>query len=318
MGTETAFSSEEAQSLGVRRLFSSEVTNSDVVQAVRSAVADMERAADNVSPGAASLVKAFGGPANSPAVLVKLTRYLQMPASEIPVDELARDIMADPATAAELLRLVNGSSFGVRRQITEIAEALVFLGKGRSVALLVSAGVRNVERSMLRRLPVNLRPWYQLRTILIASVASLFAERHYGLSPDTAFVLGLFQDMGILVLANAYGERYVRLIEQARSIGPVRLHAVEQQYFQLNHADVSAALLSRWRLPEKLVLPIGQHHDMDARAQTTGTKRWPICIPCGSARHSPTCGTIATRRARTRSPSYWPTAPCAGIATTPR
>ena len=53
--------------------------------------------------------------------------------------------MADPATAAELLRLVNGSSFGVRRQITEIAEALVFLGKGRSVALLVSAGVRNVD-----------------------------------------------------------------------------------------------------------------------------------------------------------------------------
>ena len=38
---------------------------------------------------------------------------------------------------------------------------------------------------------------------------------------------------------------------------------MEQQYFQLNHADVSAALLSRWRLPEKLVLPIGQHHDMD-------------------------------------------------------
>ena len=263
IGTAAAFTPDQAQSLKIRRIFSNTATDSDLIQAVRSALAEVERAADHVSPEAAALVKSFGGPAHSPAVLVKLTQYLQMSAAEIPIEQLSRDIMADPATAAELLRLANGSSLGVRRQITEIAEALIFLGKGRSVSLLVSSGIRNVERGLLRRFPVNLRAWYQLRTIVIASVSSLFAERHFGLSADTAFVLGLFQDMGILVLANAYGERYLRLIKQARSVGPVRLHALEQQYFHVNHAEVSAALVGGWRLPGKLVPPICHHHDMD-------------------------------------------------------
>ncbi len=305
IGTTAAFTPEQVQSLNIRRVFANTSTDSDLIQAVRSALADVERAADHISPEAATLVRSFGGPAHSPAVLVRLTQYLQMPASEIPIDQLSRDIMADPATAAELLRLANGSSLGVRRQITEIVEALLFLGKGRSVALLVSSGIRNVESGLLRRFPANLRAWYQLRTILIASVSSLFAERHFGLSADTAFVLGLFQDMGILVLANAYGERYLRLIEQARSVGPVRLHALEQQYFRINHADVSAG---RW-LPAG-GCPASSFHRFATittwtSALAIGLRCSPSFSPCASARRSRTCGTIGIRRAGTRSRSSW-------------
>lgn len=265
IGAATEFSADRARSLNIRRIFPSDAADSDLVQAVRSALATIVRTPDTISPEASALVRSFGGPTHSPAVMVKLAEYLQMSAFDIPPDQLARDIMADPGTAAELLRLTNGSSHGIRRQIAQIPDALTFLGKSRSVSLLVSSGIRKLEGGLVRRLPSSLRGWYQLRAILMASVSSLIAERHCGLSADTAFVLGLFQDMGILVMANAYGAKYLRLVEQARTVGPLRLHALEQQYFHLNHADVSAALVSGWRLPEKLIPPISQHHNMELR-----------------------------------------------------
>jgi HD-like signal output (HDOD) protein len=262
LGDATAANAERLASLNVRKIFPHDASNSDLVQAVRSALVEVERSTVLISPEARALVKSFGEPAHSPAVLMKLAPYLQMTPAGIEADQLARDIRGDAASTAELLRLANGSSLGVRRPITEVTEAIRFLGAGRAVALLLSSAVRNTERTLLRRLSPALRSWYQMRSILIASICSVFAERHFELSGDTAFVLGLFQDLGLLVMADVYGERYTRVIEHARSVGPVRLHATEQQYFGINHAEVSAALVELWRLPNKLVLPIRHHHDL--------------------------------------------------------
>ena len=238
-----------------------------------------------------ALVKSFGVPPHSPAVLLKLSQYLGMPLGAIPISELARDIMADPGTTAELLRLANGSSLGKRRQTTEVSDAIKYLGPGRAF-FSSSSSIRNVERGLFRGLSTELREWYQRRTVLIASVASVFAERTFKLSGDTAFVLGLFQDMGILVLAEAFGDRDPRSSSMLATWSRARLHATEQQYFQVNHADVSAALVEMWHLPEKPVRPIRDHHAAaaspgavyDATAYIQPTAHWrSLCGPVGQS-----------------------------------
>jgi len=250
---------DQIRSLKVRKVFGADATDSDLVHAIRSALINSERAR-MTSPEARALAKSFGVPPHSTAILLKLTQYLGMPQGELPISELARDIMADAATTAELLRLANGSSLGKRRQTTSVADGLKYFGPGRAVALLLSSSIRNVERGLFRGFSAALREWYQRRTVLIAAFASVFAERHFGLSGDMAFILGLFQDMGILVLAEAFGDRYLKVLQHARDVGPVRLHAIEQQYLHVNHAEVSAALVEMWQLPEKLVRPIRDHH----------------------------------------------------------
>ena len=40
------------------------------------------------------------------------------------------------------------------------------------------------------------------------------------------------------------------------------MHAIEQQYFRVHHAEVSAALVERWRLPESLIRPVRHHHEV--------------------------------------------------------
>jgi HD-like signal output (HDOD) protein/CheY-like chemotaxis protein len=263
IGDVPTFSSKQIQSMNVQRVFAKGASHSDIVQAVRSTLFNAERAR-LISPEAHALVRAVGVPPHSPAIVLKITEYLEMLPVEIPVPQLARDIMADSATAAELLRLANGSSLGIRRQISDVADALKYLGPSRAVVLLLSHTIRNMERNLCRKLPAAFYTWYQLRSVLTASVSSVFAERQFQLSADTAFVLSLFQDLGILVLAQAFGDRYIKVVEHARSVGTLRLHVAEQQSFHIDHAEVSAALVEHWRLPEKLVRPIRRHHDCGA------------------------------------------------------
>jgi HD-like signal output (HDOD) protein/DNA-binding NarL/FixJ family response regulator len=260
VGDVPTFSTEQIKSLGIQKVFNKNASLSDVVQCVRNTLVNDDRSRA-ISSDARALVRSFGQPIQSPVVLLKLTEYLEKAAAQISVEELARDVMADPATTAELMRLSNSSSLGVRRQITEVADCLAYLGPSRAVGLLLSHSIQTMERKLSRKLPGEFRAWYQTRALLTASVASSFAARHFNLSADTAFVLGLFQDMGILVMAHAFGDHYQKVVAHVRSVGLVRLHVVEQQSFGLTHAEVSAALVEHWWLPERLIRPIRRHHD---------------------------------------------------------
>jgi CheY-like chemotaxis protein len=79
-------------------------------------------------------------------------------------------------------------------------------------------------------------------------------------SPETAYILGLLQDVGILVLAHAHGEHYAGILQRAREIPLLRLEYLEREDFGASHAEVSAALLQKWGLPESLVSMVVGHH----------------------------------------------------------
>jgi len=264
IGNAETFHPEQLRSLKIWKFVPPEATDSDLVQSVRNALFNMERTAE-LSPEARALAKSHGALPRSLAVLMRLAQYLQMPPDDISVEKLTKDLLTDAATTGELLRLANGSSSGARRRITNIAEALDFLGTTRAVLLLLSTGIRAAEEKLLSQFPENLRNWYQVRTALIGTVASVFAEQYFELSGETAFLLGLFQEMGILVMGGAFGEKYVGLVNRVRLTGPLRLHAIELQYFHVDHAEVSAALLELWRLPETLMRPVRHHHDSNLR-----------------------------------------------------
>ena len=104
-----------------------------------------------------------------------------------------------------------------------------------------------------------MRKWYYKRSVLMASTASIFAEKMENVSADSAFILGLMQDIGMLVFANSYGDKYTALIQRVREVGQLRLHQLEEKEFKLSHPDVSAALLQKWKFPQSL---IGLMHSM--------------------------------------------------------
>ncbi|MCA9113441.1 MAG: HDOD domain-containing protein [Planctomycetaceae bacterium] len=193
-----------------------------------------------------------------PQLLVRLPGYLHNESASMA--ELTEELSTDPRITAELLKVVNSSSTGVRSKVTRVFDAVNLLGIRRTVAIVLSTTVLNSQQKLMQTLPEGFEQWFRPRTVLIAASASAFAARTKQVSADTAHILGLLQDLGVLVMARALGKPYQRVLERCRTVGQLQLHIAEQQEFAFTHAAVSAALFQRWELPGSFVRLALEHH----------------------------------------------------------
>jgi hypothetical protein len=82
--------------------------------------------------------------------------------------------------------------------------------------------------------------------------ARLLGDQLWHQSGDEAFIAGLLQDIGILVLMRELGAPYARFLAGAIE-EKCNLAALEQDTLGFDHTQLSAALLARWQLPPRLV-----------------------------------------------------------------
>jgi len=204
-----------------------------------------------------------------PQLLIKLCTYLSR--EDLSMQDLAKDIAVDPKITAQLLKLTNSTAVGLRHKVTKVLDAVTILGARRTIALILSDGVVQAQSGMARRLPDWFRIWYQQRSVLIASAASAFARHLDDVSADTAFILGLLQDVGILVLGHAYQDRYFALLQRVKEVGQIHLEFTERQDFRVSHDEVSAALLQKWELPQSMMELVLAHHSRDDNAHRSET-----------------------------------------------
>lgn len=249
----------QADKLGVDSVLELDESRENVSAAVKQLLRSMNQTTDFIPRVAQRFVEKCDELPPFPQLLVKLLVYLEMDVQEIPLDELADDIATDSRATAELLRLTNSSGLGLRNEIHRIGDAVNLLGPKRAISLIFSSSA-GLAQSHFADLPDKLRSWYQQRAILIANAASTFAERLERVSPDMAYTLGMLQELGILLIALRNGKRYVSLLERFRSTALLQLDKLERQEFSMTHADVTAALLQHWGLPQSLIRPVLEHH----------------------------------------------------------
>lgn len=262
IGTLNPEDKKAASDLGVDLVLPSTASPEDIAQALRNGLPRVQRASVPLQAARLAAKIDFVGP--SPQLLVKLVSYLDVDSAS--VKELAKDISVDSRTTADVLRLTNSASSGLARKASSIADAVSLLGIRRTVGLILAAGAVSTQKSLLKGLPADFGLWHQRRSVLIASVASSFAEDLERVSPDTAHILGLLQDLGILIMARAFGDHYFALLERVRNIGQLTLPVSERQTFGITHAEVTAALLQKWELPQAYVRMVLAHHDTEELA----------------------------------------------------
>jgi len=270
VGTLAPAEREVAERLGVRSVVDGETRIDELEAAVVCQLSHLVASPSLIPQMARRLAAETDVIRPLPQLLTKLCGHLQDDTLSLP--ELANDISVDPRVTAELLKITNSASAGLARTVSSVREAVILLGIRQTIATVLSTGVLDAQASLLKTLPDQIHSWYQTRSMLIASTAAAFAERVEHLSAETAYVLGLFQDLGILVLANAIPTRYQRVLQRAMTIGQVRLEQVECEEFGITHADVSAALLERWDVPKPIVSMVLDHHLPERRGDHVDTE----------------------------------------------
>ncbi|MFG0307008.1 MAG: HDOD domain-containing protein [Phycisphaerales bacterium JB040] len=213
-----------------------------------------------------------------PAVAVKVLELTGDP--DVKIADLDRAIRQDQALSARILKTVNSSFFGLRERCSSIEKALVLLGLGPVKSLVLGFSLVSTMQSEPDD-PFDF-PGYWRRGLYTGIAARLFAEKVCKTKADEAFLAGLLQDVGMVAMYRALGERYLEVLGQTGG-EHARLNSLELKAFEIDHASIGAMLCESWKLPQDLVLPVKFHVRPSAAPQQC--KDLVQCVALGNAVH---------------------------------
>ncbi|QQE11105.1 GGDEF domain-containing protein [Planctomycetota bacterium] len=193
-----------------------------------------------------------------PSIALEVIDLVQQP--DVDINQIANTIQNDPALSSKILKTVNSSFYGQAYTVSTISHALVVLGLNsvKTLALGFSL-VSNLQESGGEGFD-HIRYWK--RSIYAASAAKRFAKEQQLVQQEEVFLGALLQDLGMLAMNQVLGKEYTEMLNESDGCHD-KLLELEQEKYQMTHADVGAELANSWKLPPLLITPIRYHETPD-------------------------------------------------------
>ena len=199
-----------------------------------------------------------------PAVVLELIDLLGR--DDVAADQLGDKISHDQALTAKTLRLANSSFYGMPRKVSRVSDAISVLGM-RTVRTVVTAAAVTGSFAPPRCEGFDFAAFWR-HAIGTAVCARLLAPS-MKLDPEAAFTAGLLHDLGYLVLASCFAERFAEVLhfQAERDLPAVN---AEHLLLGMDHTAVGGHLAEHWRFSPAVVQAIRQHHAPDVDGPGVG------------------------------------------------
>jgi HD-like signal output (HDOD) protein len=202
-----------------------------------------------------SIVRQITEISTLPQIALKVIRVARDPNAG--AAELTTVVEGDPALGTRVLKMVNSAAYGVRATVTNLHQAISYLGFNQVRNLAMTASVAEIfkknekigtyQRSML---------WRHLVSVGIC--ARLVARRCKLLKFEDAFLAGLLHDVGIVFEDQHAHAQFCQVVAQlAEGTG---LCDVERLHLGFDHCVLGAAVADAWRFPPAVRAAIRYHH----------------------------------------------------------
>lgn len=202
------------------------------------------------------------------AVVRRVTEVSTLPQVALKVIEVARDpasgaaelkavVEGDPALGARVLRIVNSAACAIRSTVTDLHQAISYLGFSQVRNLALTASVSEIFKKD-ERIGTYQRSMLWRHMVSVGICARLVASRCRMPNFEDAFLAGLLHDIGIIVEDQHCHERFrgamLNLLEGAT------LCAVEREFLGFDHCALGARITEAWRFPPTIRAAIQYHH----------------------------------------------------------
>ena len=191
-----------------------------------------------------------------PQVVTRFLQAIQTPDFEY--DDIVKILSADPGMVSEVLRLSNSALFGVVRKVTNLRQALTLLGPKRTRSLVLG---RYLVESFGDKVGGGIDTSYFWRRSLAGAVlGARIADAVLPRQREEVFISALLADVGVTILAQAFPERYQPIAKYYSPYGRYFSDDDERDTVEVTHAEVSAMVLSYWKLPDLICKAVNLHH----------------------------------------------------------
>ena len=173
----------------------------------------------------------------------------------VTLSEVAELVAADAALAARVLQIVNSAFFRLARRISNIEQAVNYLGFGaiRNLALTVEVFAQWPGGGS------GVLDLHKLQSHAQGVAAGAHALTVGTEIADDTLLAGLLHDIGYWVLAQECPADLHQAVELAVA-SAVPLHVAESQVIGASHAEIGAYLLGIWGLPYPVIEAVAHHH----------------------------------------------------------
>ena len=181
------------------------------------------------------------------------------------IDQIAEEIRTDQVITARMLGLANSAMFAKRSPIESLDHALVYLGQGELVKLILTAAVHSFFDQSTTGYSLCKGGLYH-HAIGCAQVAEALAVKTQKVDRRIAYTAGLLHDIGKVVLDQYVAPAYPLFYRQAMEKNE-NVIVTEKRLLGMDHTEVGYLLARQWLFPESLVHVIRYHHQPDKQGE---------------------------------------------------
>jgi len=182
------------------------------------------------------------------------------------VSDLTEVIYSDPSLTAKILKVANSAYYGFPQEITTLERAVPLLGFSAVKSLALSLSVLKILPSSKKHDSKFFNPeglWHHsLGVALCMKEIASFSKRKRDDS-EYLFIVGLLHDVGKIVLDQFFHDDFCAVLEKANANKNKKLHDIELEIIGVDHCDITAMLLTRWKFPEIIIDPIKMLHQKE-------------------------------------------------------
>ncbi len=200
-------------------------------------------------------------------VVQSAERMLRLPKSALAIYDLVQNedsslnevsiaIEADPAFAAQLLRLANSTIYSRGVKVSDLDTAVRRIGRSDvgQLAFMMAFGpaISVLENTLMSTTS------YWKHSVTTGILARRIARR-CGMKTDAVFCAALLHDIGLQVMFALLSEDMMKVLEQSLDLDEAHIIS-EFENLGYDHTVVGAAVATAWNLPSPMVEAIRYHH----------------------------------------------------------
>ena len=223
---------------------------------------------------------------NVDKILKKVERIPAFPATVRKVWDIMKDpdysmtdlvtvIEYDQAITANILKMCNSAYFGVRRKVSNVRDAVVYLGQSNITRIVTAAGVTRFYKDVKGYRLTAKMLWEH--SVAVALMSKILADRIYRREDPMLFTAGLVHDMGKIMLGEFVFDSMQEIMNLVANHRYSFLEA-EEEILGINHAEIGGRVASNWNFPQEIIDSITYHHRPDLMKEEDSTNAWILYL----------------------------------------
>ena len=211
----------------------------------------------NKCPGVQKMVSRVSQLPSLPSLAVEVTAMLRDPHTCL--EEIGNLISADIAMSVRILQLANSALFGSPTEISNVTQAVTFVGLDLLRPLVLSAGIFScLEVDDANGVSFEKLMSHGAAVGLLAREIALVESNDMTLA-DQSMIAGMLKDVGVLMLAQHFPAELNKAMDLCQNGETMSLAEAEIQVLGANHGEIGGYLLGLWGLPCPVVEAVALH-----------------------------------------------------------